>query len=93
MDKITQLEFNTMEGTVGNIIINGVPVNQKVKVETVCCGNCKNILAQFQPNQHVTSRYDYINSNIKNQIIYCPRCGYKIDYSGCEIIPLSLDKE
>jgi len=86
LDKVTEIEFKTMEGSSGNITINGVPIEQKVNIEIASCKNCKNILVQFEPNQPIQSRMEYIQHNMKGNLNYCPKCGFKIDYSGCEII-------
>ena len=85
-DNVTELEFKTMEGTQGNMTINGVPVEQKIKIEVATCKNCKNVLVQFEPNQPLKSRMEYIEHNMKGNINYCPKCGYKINYGGCQII-------
>lgn len=93
MEKIATLEFSTMEGNTPFMTINGIPMHKKVMIEVITCGNCKNILAQFQPNQPIQSRMEYINSSLKNEIIYCPKCGSKINYGGCEIIEEKASEE
>ena len=86
MDKIALAKMKTVEGTTSNMTINGVPVNNKVLVSVINCENCNNIIAQFEPNQSLKSKYDYINRSLKQEIVYCPKCGCKLDYSGYEII-------
>ncbi len=86
MEKIALVKMKTVEGTSSNMTINGIPVNNKVLVSIVSCSNCNNILAQFQPNQSLQSKYAYVNDTLKEEIIYCPKCGCRLDYSGYEII-------
>lgn len=85
-DNVTELEFRTTESTTSNITVNGVPVEQKVKVTVALCKNCNNILVQFEPNTSLKDRIEYIQQNLKGNLNYCPTCGYKINYTPCEII-------
>ena len=91
MDKFAIAQMKTVEGTTSNVTINGVPVNNKVLVSIVNCSNCNNILVQFQPNQPLKSKYEYINNNLKNEVIYCPKCGCKLDYGGFEILNADIN--
>lgn len=92
MEKITILNFKTMEGTTSNMTINGVPINNKVMLEVVYCGNCESVLAQFEPNTPIRYRYDYIKNNLQPQLNYCPKCGSRIDYSSCEILDIKVEE-
>lgn len=91
MDKVAVAKMKTVEGTTSNMTINGVPVNNKVLVSIVNCENCNNIIVQFEPNQSLKAKYDYINNNLKKEVIYCPKCGCKLDYGGYEIINADIN--
>ncbi len=90
MNNTAIAKMGTVEGTTSNMVVNGVPINNKVLISVISCSNCNNILAQFQPNQTLRAKYAYVNDNLKTEIIYCPKCGCKLDYNGYQILDADI---
>lgn len=80
MEKFSTLVFKEKE-KVFNVDINGTPVTQKSIGEDVLCSSCNLVLVSFD-SQSIKYRREYIETNLKDKLKYCPNCGARINYSN-----------
>lgn len=81
MDKFAYFNYITKEVEFSqNMVINGVPVKNKRKVDIITCGNCNNLLFEFQGTIPVKQREDIL-ANQLNGLKFCPHCGAKLVYN------------
>lgn len=85
MEKITSLKYN-MEDQSTTMIMNGVSLKRTLLVENVSCGNCGYKLISFEPNTPIQERRKYLKETVSTNIVYCPKCGFRLDYSSSEIL-------
>ena len=83
MDKVATALLDSVQQQQSTMIINGVPQGgQKVTVHFVKCNSCNRVLAQFNPGDPIRGIMDYIKTKLANDIIYCPTCGCKLNYTA-----------
>lgn len=93
MDSIAIANLNKTRIQTQTIIINGVPQTAPEVIQYfVECSHCKRILGQFNPGDPLNAVIDVCKNQVAKDLIYCPTCGYKLDYT-MDILELTDGQE
>lgn len=83
MEKFATALLDSVQQQQTTMVINGVPQgSQLVTVRFVKCSNCNRVIAQFNPGDPLVGIIDYIKNKLAKDLIYCPTCGCKLNYTA-----------